>query len=1070
MRQAMSGAAARAPPVCRFQPALDMIRAHAVWVFDMMEGKRQGVRRGVERLAWSAALVALCLTAVQPFLFGQWPWRGDGLLHYYRLTALERAVAHGVWFPRWLPELGFGYGFPLFNYYAPLSYYLMLPARWVGFSAETTLRLSFSLALLLAGLGLFGWLQTLHAGRQAGLIAALSAVYAPYLLYNVHHRGALAEAWGLAWLSLSAWALTASARRAGRGRLLAAVIAPAALMLSHNISALLGWPLLALLGVAVALAQPPSLRWRALARVWGPLALALALTAFFWLPALTEQGLVQIHQLYAPSDLDFRQHFTSLAALLHPPVSADPLLVNPPIPLSYSWPVLLLAALAWWPGALALRGARLGLTLTVLGLTALMLPFSRPLWESIDWLKFVQFPWRLLGPASLALAALAGLGAARLTARWAMPSGALLVVGFALFWLFPARRATQLDPSILGSLHFEATTGALGTTSAGDYLPVAVQTLPPAASLWPAYAAAPDGLIDRLDRTALPPEARAEATGAGWLNGVWQVASPAGFTARFLAYYFPGWQVAVDGAPATTGPVGEWGLIAAEIPPGPHTISLTFASTPARRAAAWLSWAALGTLFVLFSRSPRLAAAAITPPALTMVWPLVLVGLALFGLKTFWLEQADTIFRRSALPALATGSPVDFGERLRLLDFTIARTTVSADERLAVTLYWQAPAPVTADYSVALHLVDDQGRRFAQSDHQHPTGYPVSRWQPQEYARDVHFLSLEPGAPPGRYRLLLLVTAADGARLTALDDAGRPVAAYPLADIEVTPPRVWPAPTTVAPQRLLAAEWRGLRLLGVDAPDDATLSVGQWVPTTFYWYAAAPPATDLVVEWGLLAADGSAEWLASASFAPGRADWPTSSWPPGALVADPQALWLAPARPDGAPLMAGAYQLAARWRDVRTGARGPLVPLAALNVTTPERAWALPAGVTPFDGPLGPVALAGLALTSDYRPNAPLQLTLVWQSRQVISTSYTVFVHLLSADDQIVAQSDQLPAGGARPTTGWLPPEYVSDAHTLTLPAQPGRYHLAVGLYDAVSGARLGERLVLPAVIEVPGE
>lgn len=1044
-----------------------MIRLDGVTV---IEHDGQEGRRVVERLGWPAALVALSLTAVQPFLRGLWPWRGDGLLHYYRLVALERAVAHGVWYPRWLPELGFGYGFPLFNYYAPLSYYPMLPARWVGFSAETALLLSFSLALLLTGLGLYGWLQTLYAGRQAGLIAALSAIYAPYLLYNVHQRGALAEAWGLAWLSLSAWALTAFTTHGGRSRLLAAVAAPTALMLSHNISALLGCPLLALAGLAIALRPPSGRRAPALARAWKPLVLALGLSAFFWLPALAEQSLVQIHQLYAPSDLDFRHNFTSLAALLHAPVSADPLLVNPPTPLRYSWPVLLLAALAWRPGALKLRGARLGLTLVVVSLTLLMLPVSRPLWEGIDLLKFVQFPWRLLGPASLALAALAGLGAARLTAHWAMPFSALLVIGLALFWLFPARRADPLDPTILGSLHFEAATGALGTTSAGDYLPSAVQTLPPADNLWPAYAATPDGLIDRLDRATLSPEVHAQATARGWLNGAWQVDSPAGFQAQFLTYYFPGWQAAVDGAPTTTGPTGAWGLAAADIPPGPHTLTLRFTPTPIRRSAAWLSWGAVGALVIALGLTTRPAAVTRALAVTPAVWPLLLTGLALLALKSYWLDHAETLFRRSALPALTNGALPDFDGRLRLLAHTIDRTTIAADERLDVSLYWQAQPPISVDYSIALHLVDPQGRRFAQSDHQHPAGYPVSRWQAQEYARDVHTLTLPAGAPPGRYRLLLLVTAADGRRLTTADDAGQRTTAYPLAEIEFTSPRAWPAPETVSPPQLLAAEWGGLRLLGVAAPAAATLAVGQWLPVTFYWHAPAPPSADLAVEWGLTPADGSAELLAPATFAPGRADWPTSGWPAGALVVDPQALWLSPARPDGAPLAAGAYQLTARLRDVHTGARGPLLPLTSLTVTAPERAWVLPMGVTPFDGVLGPAALAGYALTGDFRPNAPLHLTLVWQSRQVTATSYTAFVHLLAADDQIATQSDHLPADGARPTTGWLPPEYVSDDHLLALPAQPGVYRLAVGLYDALSGARLGERLLLPTVVEVGGE
>jgi hypothetical protein len=66
-------------------------------------------------------------------------------------------------------------------------------------------------------------------------------------------------------------------------------------------------------------------------------------------------------------------------------------------------------------------------------------------------------------------------------------------------------------------------------------------------------------------------------------------------------------------------------------------------------------------------------------------------------------------------------------------------------------------------------------------------------------------------------------------------------------------------------------------------------------------------------------------------------------------------------------------------------------------------------------------------------------------------------VQLLDAAGQIVAQSDAAPGQGARPTTGWLPPEIITDAHTLSVPADatPGEYSLQVVVYDPRTGARL---------------
>lgn len=1038
-------------------------------------------RDRVERGKWPAVLLALSLTAIQPFLSGRWPWRGDGLLHFYRLLELDRAVAQGVWYPRWLPDLGFGFGFPLFNYYAPLSYYLMLPGRWVGFSAESTLLLAYALALLSTAAGIAGWLRALLPQRPAAaLLAAVSALYAPYLLYNVHHRGALAEAWGLAWLSLSLWALAAYLRRGGRWELAAAGLSVAALCLTHNITALVGVPLLGVYGLAAGWTPPDGSRARAWGRACLPLALGLGVSAFFWLPALGEQNLVQIHQLYAPADFDFRHNFTSLATLLHRPVTADPQLVNPPIPLSYSWPVLFLAAAAWRPGHTSARGLRLGLTLVVVGLTWLMLPVSQPVWEQIDLLKFVQFPWRLLGPASLALAALAGLG----VADWPWSPARTLpllyvgVAGYALFWLFPARLATPPEPSPLGLLRFEAQTGALGTTSAGDYLPVGVRQLPAPDALWSAYAAAaPDYLIERLDRAALPPTVHAQEVMRGLLRGEWQVNSPAGFTARFLWYFFPGWQVWVDGAPVTTQVDGEMGRVSAEISPGPHTLRLDFSDTPLRQWATRLSLAGLlGLALAVWATSPQVAPR--RGGASLALWPVAATALAVCLFKTVGLDHADTFWQRNAFDGqavrgVAQPASVNFDARLLLLGYDLPQTSLPADAVLDVALYWQALPPISADYRVALHLLDADGRRYGQSDHLHPAGYPVSRWQPEEYARDAHRLTLDVGIPPGPYSLVLLVDAPDGRRLPILGESGLPSGAtYTLATIQVTPPRRPSNPAAVQPRLALDLSQAGWRLLGVDPPSTTTFAVGQSIPVTFYWWADAPPPRDYLAQLALTSLDAPDVIVARSVFAPGRVGWPTSTWPAGTLVKDLRVFLIPPAQEDGAALATGRYRLLTRLTATDGSGQTPDAVLTVLDITAPPRSLTPPAELTLINPASSDAAavLYGFRLDGEPRPGGQLALTLVWQSRQVTSISYTVFIHILDAQDRIVAQVDRLPAAGARPTTSWLPPEWVTDGYTLTLPPTPGVYRVAVGLYEASTGARLGERLVLPVRLEVRGE
>jgi hypothetical protein len=88
-----------------------------------------------------------------------------------------------------------------------------------------------------------------------------------------------------------------------------------------------------------------------------------------------------------------------------------------------------------------------------------------------------------------------------------------------------------------------------------------------------------------------------------------------------------------------------------------------------------------------------------------------------------------------------------------------------------------------------------------------------------------------------------------------------------------------------------------------------------------------------------------------------------------------------------------------------------------------------------------------------------------------MNENYTVFTHLVDESGMVRAQQDGMPVNGAYSTALWLPGEFVTDTHTLTLPSDlpPGDYGLEVGLYRAETGARLtvtggGDRVTLGKV------
>ncbi len=98
-------------------------------------------------------------------------------------------------------------------------------------------------------------------------------------------------------------------------------------------------------------------------------------------------------------------------------------------------------------------------------------------------------------------------------------------------------------------------------------------------------------------------------------------------------------------------------------------------------------------------------------------------------------------------------------------------------EKIRLTLYWQARQRIEEDYTVFIHLLDDQGHIQAQQDGQPLNGdYPTSAWDEGQVVADEHALSLGPDVPPGQYRLEVgMYRLSDGWRLPVSNDQGQPL-------------------------------------------------------------------------------------------------------------------------------------------------------------------------------------------------------------------------------------------------------------------------------------------------------
>jgi 4-amino-4-deoxy-L-arabinose transferase-like glycosyltransferase len=240
-----------------------------------------------------------------------------------------------------------------------------------------------------------------------------------------------------------------------------------------------------------------------------------------------------------------------------------------------------------------------------------------------------------------------------------------------------------------------------------------------------------------------------------------------------------------------------------------------------------------------------------------------------------------------------------------------------------------------------------------------------------------------------------------------------------------------------------------VRLVGYDRAPRSP-QPGTDLLVSLYWEPLHPLETDYHSFVHLL--DAERQVVAQSDQQPGGAYYPASLWQPGERLRDDHLLALPADLPVGVyRLLAGMYDL------VEDGALEPLgdaVVIGQVGVKTEIE-------TTPGDIPhptrvdfAGQVELLGYDTAWE---NGALAVTLHWRCLGPPHADYTVFVHLLDAEGEIIAQHDGQPQNGAYPTSVCDPGEFISDAHKLPLGGDlpAGDYRLRVGLYLAETGERL---------------
>lgn len=493
--------------------------------------------------------------------------------HVFRQQQFDKCVSEGTFPCRWSPDSSWGYGQPVFNFYGQFPYWLGELARLAGASILDSVKFSFIFSLLASAFTMY-LLASRFWGRAGGLISALFYVYAPYRAVDVWVRGALPESLAFVFYPLILYFLDTK-------RYLLFSLSLAFLLITHNLSTFMFLPFLGLWWLV---------RSRDLKVVPAGL-LALAFTAFYWLPVAFEKQLVTLNQT-TQNYYFFPYHFTTLYQLFISTIwGYGGSVWGPNDTMSFSVGHVHWTA-AIFVGFLAFIRRRKSvvfnyLLFVSLAILALFLTHGKSeiIWKTLPGLAFIQFPWRFLSLTALFFSL--SLGAiTTITPRLTPYLILLLVFTSSSFFRPDIWRHITDTQQFSGQLWDEQRRSAIS-----DFWPAAATSLPP--------SPAPDLPQITFGEGAIT----SSFLGAHKQRYEFDIESSYAKVV-FSTVYFPGWTASLDDSPLPTFTSSDLSLISARLPRGKHTVILEFKDTPPRTLGNLISsLSLLGTLSFLGLKS-----------------------------------------------------------------------------------------------------------------------------------------------------------------------------------------------------------------------------------------------------------------------------------------------------------------------------------------------------------------------------------------------------------------------------------------------------------------------------------
>lgn len=520
--------------------------------------------------------------------------------HIARLYLLFEGLKQGQIFPRWVDMLGFGFGYPLYNFYPPLIYYVSAGFHVLGFSLILSIKLMIITGFIFAALGSYLLIKEM-VGKLPGLLGATVYTYFFYHAENAYVRGAFAEFFSMAILPFVFLGAYKISKQFTLSSVLLFAISYALLILTHP---LIAFPCLIFIGayfIYSFLFTKHKVRLITFFSIAG--LIALGLSAFFWMPSMTERKFTLVDQILTKELANYKDHYIYPQQLWYSPWGYGGSVKGTGDGMTFQLGkvniLFILGSMILGIAYILKKKEHEKINdfyiylLLFFGSLFLTTSYSSFVWNYVQFLSYMQFPWRMLTFTGLFISVVIGFGAYffyevilknRRFIKYKkiiLSVMIILSIGLIVFkyakYFYPQRYINTND-----TLRTSYTEIAWRISSTSfEFVPKTVQTVK--SRLNTTRLAINKNQLPRSLYQIIIGKAQILTEKHLFAEKSFTIIAESPIEFRLNTYNFPGWKAYVDGVEAEINDNNRLKLITINVPQGKHTINFKFEDTLIRK-------------------------------------------------------------------------------------------------------------------------------------------------------------------------------------------------------------------------------------------------------------------------------------------------------------------------------------------------------------------------------------------------------------------------------------------------------------------------------------------------------